>query len=630
MKRIFLTILTFFIFIEVLFSRSIDQYPLENFKAEKFLQEFNFSQLIKYEFENKEANKRQPIRKAIEDVIEFKNTTIQTLLLTKLGAQCVLIEDASQYEDFNDVKSVIGGNVDNVVILNCQNYDYIIWKMSPSLFSFNDNISVYRIDQDSDLMNDLETIISVSIILNNIKERISILFCGNRSLDDCLNVNLFAHTHIFYEKYFSTLPMETEDNLLNSVYLNLKSSKILRFCAVAQIHFSKFFTRAEGNKQDFETIIAQCVISMYNNIVDFHKQNGLENEFDEDSRIKDPFEGENKEIKDVSNPLNAQMYIKPNEKVLGKFTNHIYTVLKYFKSTDDYVSCINNMRTPQIFFELMFPEEETFHRIVTRKNLTYDIYDQMYFLPTNYNSLDNTTANRILNPFMSACNIWTRNDFVTTGSMEFELYEKEITAKEPTKIMSCTSVMEMFFENLGLALYHLFVDNKGKTDAKFSEEQFNAITLSRFIKKAFYAIYLTCTNDFGVQIESFVKDKTEIFKADKSGIFIMFLDKKKLADSGGVEPEYTYEDYLKGMDETVQTTIDALQDFYIASAQIIFKTLNFDGLNTPGGNSSVDNSVIGDELHEDPNTTQNQSTVNDSGTNLEQDTDKKSTEELLV
>jgi hypothetical protein len=150
-------------------------------------------------------------------------------------------------------------------------------------------------------------------------------------------------------------------------------------------------------------------------------------------------------------------------------------------------------------------------------------------------------VNRMILPFLGACHIWADEAYVTFGALEFVKKEKEILGQTPDRYLNCDSLIETFFENLGMMIFHIIEEAHEKHifNDKVRDHQSISDAFSKYLRRAMLTLDMRCYNDFGQLKRRFFTYSEKIhFIKRNSNVIKYYLKIKTVEQNNSKKAEY--------------------------------------------------------------------------------------------
>lgn len=403
--------------------------------------------------------------------------------------------------------------------IECEDYAYLLNSFGSTTATSDFDYSVYRLNLNGrmpTLEEEVDAIKQISKGLYFLEMEIELNVCGGTSAPDCLDSNGYPEIMALYynEFYPSVALLELKDGrgLDSTRFSNLMSAKILRYCAVGPVYFAKIKSLNYKKKmidKHVNRMVKDCYDSMIYARQIYRRTMGFSEEHRDtkyEETIKLPYHKDN-----IMG--NRTMYIAGNAK---SYRRSIKQMVNYFSGRGNFNECISHIDQP--FFYL---KKGNVHRnpkrIMKRGTVIYEVYNDIYYVPSSYDKRKVEYTNQILLPFLGACHIWATEAYVTFGALHFVKKEKLIISDR--HIMRCDCNVETFVENFGIMIFHLVEMGKHKNwmNSRVDNKQGISDTFSKYLRRAMLGATLPCLNDFDVKVVSVFKRSSskETFKRNK-------------------------------------------------------------------------------------------------------------------
>lgn len=102
----------------------------------------------------------------------------------------------------------------------------------------------------------------------------------------------------------------------------------------------------------------------------------------------------------------------------GEYAENINSLLEFIAEYSDYEECMENVNNPEFFLSQSL-NRNPFNSWLLRKNgVIYQVYDEMFFVPDNYEMTHRPMKEWMFFPFSALCNGMLNHSFVTLGSIQ--------------------------------------------------------------------------------------------------------------------------------------------------------------------------------------------------------------------
>ena len=384
--------------------------------------------------------------------------------------------------------------------IECLDYAFLLNSFGSTTATSDFDYSVYRLNLNGSkpsLVQEIDAIKSISRSLYFLEMEIELNICGGTLAPDCLDSNGYPEIMALYynEFYPSVALLELKDGrgLDSTRYSNMMSAKILRYCVVGPIYYAKIkqlnFMVKKINKH-INTMVTDCFNSLISARNVYRRTLNLGNTFFKNKyeiMLKQPYNEENVEG-------NRSMYVAGNAK---RHRQALKDIVNYFAGDGNFSTCISHIDQP-LFYLKQGGMHEHPTRVIQRNTVRYEVYSDLYYIPSSYSKRKVEYTNQILLPFLGACHIWATEAYVTFGALHFVKKEKLIL--QDTHIMRCDCNVETFTENFGIMIYHLVEMAKHKhwLNKRADTKQDVSDAFSKYLRRAMLGATLPCMNDFDV------------------------------------------------------------------------------------------------------------------------------------
>jgi hypothetical protein len=609
----------------------------DNFQPEEYVKTCNWFDLKNaYYDEFNKDDKSQTTTKlatALKKMDVFRKKSIKLGMSVVFGGESLPCEFTTKPIDelFNkkyesQIKKLNLGGKETVWIFLCSGYIYVVTSFGSSTLTSDFDFSVFRVDTGKFLdlpEHEISNIQQTTVRLNALDKYIKEQICHEESMQKCFDSNGYPEIMVFYNQYFKNLNLAKEDNLKEARYANVVSSKIVRFCIVSQIYigktvnvlanpatrssfyrfFSRCFEKLSGttrklitlNKGSFDLEESEVLkdrpfgsrVVKRTRLIDQSRPSVNESEQNhvQQDTIIDDF-GKNLISYNVPNKKEQRDYILNGYKIFEFFTKDVENPKLQFKR------CIQNFNNPTHFMEKLYQKSknkiieqyrnsnEENVRVFYHNKMMYYVYDEFFYLPEDYTSFLSPMTNRLILPFLGACHIWADEAYVTFGALEFVKKEKQILHKPPQTYLSCDSLIETYYENMGMMLFHIYEEGHEKEILNEKVKNYQSISdaYSKYLRRALLVLDLKCTNDFGVRKRRFYIKGNFIKNFKSNAVWKFFDDIKSVVQDNNKKMNYFkfFKRHFSTL--TVKKLITNTLDFYFRFSSRLLRAYDETGL----------------------------------------------------
>lgn len=561
---------------------NIDQYDYSNFQPQIFLLTCNWFKLKAHYYDLKNADEPndvavQQVKDALVVLGAHRKAIIKATIRMHFGNKCKWVENfTGGYETrWNTVKDFFSGQL---FYLECDVGGYVLNSFGSETVTSDFDFSVYSFSlmQQSSFETEIQSIMDVTALLAKVGKIISLVDCGGQSMADCLDSNGYPEIMVLYFTKMNGSLLLGDNVTDDARYLNVFSSKILRYCVVSPIYYSrisKFQKHKDSINNDIATMMEDCYKSHITAMLNYRKAVKLTDEHNEEEVWITPYPRE-----EVNK--NKMIYLDGlQDEEIAKMIN----LAKFFQGDQDFTDCIMQINKPRYFLMKMYGQNQYLtERVLMRDSIRYDVQAQIFYIPNTYSSEKSPIPNRILLPFIGACHIWASEAYVTFGALEFVRTEKKLLNKDVPFYANCGTLLETFIENFGMMLYHLAeIEHENEqinyeVEPTVIEMQEVSDAFSKYLRRAIIALNLNCKNDYGEPISTFYNKNEVLTEEIIDDKFYQAFLRIDAIDTGLATKKDEYFKIFKEMfgGLTLSQLIDQTMTFFKSLHHKIFTNIN--------------------------------------------------------
>lgn len=508
-------ILFFFLLLGITFHCPITEFDYDNFDAALFFQKCNWEDMKLYYYQEK----NKPVENQTEGLVgkievalnamkDLREEYIDEAIKVNFGKECLIVRPEQGHDNSMTYKEVtyfvhfqehMGGQKK---YFRCGNLLYVLNSFGSQTPTSDYDFSVLMLRPEKILHaynQDLEDIKEVTLYLAQAFEYISLMKCEGRPSESCLDSNGYPEIMVFYNSYFRNTLFLNVAKFQLLRYSNALSSRILKYCAIAPLHYYRLEKLEEGyelRKDDLRNI---CYLKMRELIdyVEGHYETPLE--YKDSERLFDPYPSDVEEgirkNKAVYHPENYNFYLQ-----------NVKNLTDHFLIKRDFNQCVSNVDNPRYFLFRSF-SLKTPIRVIQSLRTTYEVWDDIFMIPATIQKEKVDIVNRFIPMFIGACHIWASEAYIMFGSLGFVKEEKKLLTGEKT--MECHLYIESFIENMGMMLYHMaeYIKENDFQQSVAGGDQILSDITAKYLRRALLSIETPCVNAWLKLIQSFWVDK---------------------------------------------------------------------------------------------------------------------------
>jgi hypothetical protein len=633
----------------------IDEIDFANFDENEYLKTCNWFDLKNNFYMQSNLDPESTISGLMANALERLNVHRKSSI--KKGMKYAFAFTPNLCEEIDGVPEKFEGEFaklglrgsEEVWYFDCSEYYYIVTSFGSSTLTSDFDFSVYRIRNDDEFVtarDEIESIKQITSMLGTLSEYIKNFVCHGESMQKCFDSNGYPEIMVFYNQYFLDLKLDTDHDIKEARFANIVSSKIIRFCVVAQIYTAKIIKHFEDEHfiRGFEKFFRRCYRKMEDSTRLLFTLNNISFEINSSEIIMDRNFGSRavRRRKDIGRIKghyakhkrgftnhqyaielikddfgeNLMTYNEPNHQEREEYIANTYRILRFFleeprNPTVKFNKCINNIQNPIYFMEKLYitPADELIRkyretdsqnlRVFQHLNKDYLVYDELFYVPSSDQITEGQMVNRMLLPFLGACHIWADEAYVTFGALEFVKREKQILDEENPILLRCDSYVETYFENMGMMLFHIYEEATEKTIMSRMANEFQSISdaYSKYLRRAMIALKMPCLNDFGKEVDRFIlinKENKKDFDKIKNHVINQFFNKIRYITSGDKKKRFFH--FFKeiiGRNRTIKTVLtEALEFHRILSSKIIYAYADIDLYTKPEASATDEHILV--------------------------------------
>ena len=517
---------------------------------------------------NKEA--LDLIKMALSLLGDYREKLIFENMQMLFGRSCEWVAGFSQgaMAHWTPVSKHFSGQI---LYLECKQMAYVLNSFGSRTLTSDFDFSVYSFVKGptGSMELVLQGIIDVTDLLSKLAKVISLVDCAKQTMANCLDSNGYPEIMVFYFEYFNGSMLLGDGATDMARYSNEFSSKILRYCVVAPIYYSRIANFEAYNEQitaDLIQMMKSCYLSNLDAMIQYRKYVKLPVKHETAERLLDPF--------DIDlEAKNELVYVEGNE---IKEIQQMLNIAKFFQGEHDFTDCIQQVGDPRFFMTKMYNDPDYLvERLMLKKSIRYEVMGQIFYVPNTYSTVKQPISNRILLPFIGACHIWASEAYSTFGALEFVRTEKKLLAKE--SYANCSTLIESFIENFGMMMYHLVeieAEHLHATKLKAMQEVSDAY--SKYLRRAMISLEINCKNDYGEPIVGFhMKDRSFTKSIVENIIFLFYAEVKKV-NTNSLNKKDDYFIIFKTFfgENEISELIEMTRVFFLELHTSVFKNLN--------------------------------------------------------
>jgi hypothetical protein len=133
----------------------------------------------------------------------------------------------------------------------CSTYTYILTSFGSQTLTSDFDFSIYRFlikDKQTNAEDELIGIREITTKINFLNRYIKYHVCFGQTMQKCFDSNGYPEIMVYYNTYFKNKKIQNENDMIEAVYGNLVSSKVIRFCVVSQIYFARFVDKLKSSQ----------------------------------------------------------------------------------------------------------------------------------------------------------------------------------------------------------------------------------------------------------------------------------------------------------------------------------------------------------------------------------------------
>lgn len=558
----------------------IQDYNFEDFESKDFLRaSCNWFELKGHYYRIKNAVEQNPValelvKSALSLLGDYREKLILENMKMLFGKNCNWVSEFSQdaKPHWDPVSKYFSGQI---LYLECANMGYVLNSFGSRTLTSDFDFSVFSFIKGPQGTMELvlQGIIDVTDLLSKLAKVISLVDCAKQTMANCLDSNGYPEIMVFYFMYFNGSMLIGDGATDMARYSNEFSSKILRYCVVAPIYYSRianFQVYSEQITADLITMMNTCYTSNLKAMMQYREYVKLPDKHTAEERLLDPFDID----MEAENEL---IYVEGNEK---KEIQQMLNIAKFFQGDHDFTDCIQQVGDPRFFMTKMYDNPDYLvERLMLKKSVRYEVMGQIFYIPNTYSTRKQPDSNRILLPFIGACHIWASEAYSTFGALEFVRTEKKLLAKE--SYAQCSTLIESFIENFGMMLYHLVemeAEHMNATKLKVMQEVSDAY--SKYLRRAMISLEINCMNDYAEPIIGFHMIESSFSKSIVENIIFLFYVEVKKVDTNSLNKKDDYFDIFKTFfgENEITELIEMTRVFFLELHESVFKNLNIQDL----------------------------------------------------